>query len=148
MNAPEKKVFILALFLFALGILVKVSPWDPVPQIETFSYAEQPREALKNEHNPNGFVQIELSGLKESAKTGNISRNSKKTKPAVHFPIAINRATAEELCAIQGVGPKLAEKMIAYRSSHGRFSGPSDLKKVSGIGKKKAEKILTFIIFD
>jgi len=132
MNAPEKKVFILALFLFALGILVKFSPWDPLPHIETFSYAAEVREEAPKERL--------LPKKKETSPS--------KAKPREHFPVSINRANASELCTIKGVGPKLAEKIIAYRTAHGRFSGPEDLKKVSGIGKKKAEKILTFVIFD
>lgn len=132
MNAPEKKVFTLALLLFALGLLVKFSPWDPVPQIETFSYAEQARE----------------ESPKERPRLKKTETLPSKAKPREHFPLSINRASVSELCTIKGVGPKLAEKIVAYRTAHGRFSGPADLKKVSGIGKKKAEKILTFVIFD
>ncbi len=141
MNGPEKKVFILALCLFALGLIVRFSPWDPVPQIEEFSYAEESREATSD-----GLPEQSLRKAEQAAKPK--KERSQKVKSAVRFPIAINRATVGELCAISGVGPKLAEKIVAFRSLHGRFAGPGDLKKVSGIGKKKAEKILTFIVFD
>ncbi len=140
MNGPEKKVFILAVCLFALGLAVRFSPWDPVPQIEEFSYAES-REATFDNPSAKVFPKAE-SPAKAKGK------RSRKTKPAVHFPIAINRATVGELCAIKGVGPRLAEKIVAYRTLHGRFAGPGDLKKVSGIGKKKAETILAFVVFD
>lgn len=144
MNGPEKKVFILALCLFALGFLVKVSPWDPVPRIEEFSYAENVRGAW----NDSSRAEPNLSAAKSASVRNSHSRASRKPKIAVRFPLSVNRATVEELCAIKGVGPKLAERIVAYRSSHGRFAGPADLRKVSGIGKKKAESILTFIVFD
>lgn len=141
MNGPEKKVFILAICLFALGLAVRFSPWDPVPQIEEFSYAEESRETTF-ERQPDKALPKAESPAKSKGK------RSRKAKPAVRFPIAINRATVGELCAIKGVGPKLAEKIVAYRALHGRFAGPGDLKKVSGIGKKKAETILAFVVFD
>ncbi len=141
MNGPEKKVFILAVCLFALGLAVRFSPWDPVPQIEEFSYAEESREAT-------GHLQPDKAFPKAEQPAKPKAKRSRKAKPAVRFPIAINRATTGELCAIKGVGPKLAEKIVAYRALHGRFAGPGDLKKVSGIGKKKAETILAFVVFD
>ncbi len=141
MNGPEKKVFILAICLFALGLAVRLSPWDPVPQIEEFSYAEESRETTFVRQPDKALPKVELPAKSKG-------KRSRKAKPAVRFPIAINRATVGELCAIKGVGPKLAEKIVAYRTLHGRFAGPGDLKKVAGIGKKKAEMILAFVVFD
>ena len=54
----------------------------------------------------------------------------------------------EELCALKGVGPKLAEKIIERRNAAGPFKNASDLKKVHGIGKKKLENMIQLIIFD
>ncbi len=145
MNGPEKKVFILALLLFFLGVLVKISPWDPVPQIETFPYSERAFDIGSENFTAEGKPSV---GEAASAVREKRERHRKKAKAVVHFPLSINRASAEELCAIKGVGPKLAEKIVAYRASHGPFSGPKDLRKVSGIGKKKAETIIGFVIFD
>lgn len=143
MNAPEKKVFILAVLMFALGIAVKISPWDPVPQIETFSFAESTVE-WKSDNPP----QAKLRADKSEAKKTKRKAQTKSKRPAVRFPISINRASAAELAAIKGVGPKLAERIVEFRSQNGAFAGPSDLQKVSGIGKKKAESILEFVFFD
>ena len=144
MNGAEKKVFILAIFLLGLGALVRYSPWDPVPHIESFEYAE---------NDSNGIGEQEMKTFASSDSEKGAARDKKPKgkrakKPVVHFPISINKASAEELCAIKGVGPKLAEKIIEYRNAHGAFSGAKDLKKESGIGKKKAEALLGFIVFD
>ncbi|MCK9182667.1 MAG: helix-hairpin-helix domain-containing protein [Fibrobacteraceae bacterium] len=143
MNAPEKKVLVLALMLFALGLLVHFSPWDPVPQMGTFVYTEIPPAVL----DANSFAESPKEKIDVHEKK-TISAVHKKAKLQVSFPLSINRASAEELCAIKGIGPKLAQKIIAYRTAKGPFSGESDLRKVSGIGKKKSKDLLSFIVFD
>jgi len=55
--------------------------------------------------------------------------------------ININTAGAAELDKLPGVGPALAERIIQYRTEHGSFSRPEDLKNVSGIGVKTYEKM-------
>ncbi|MDR1873872.1 MAG: ComEA family DNA-binding protein [Synergistaceae bacterium] len=54
-------------------------------------------------------------------------------------PIDINRATAEELTALKGIGPVLAKKIVDYRTQNGRFRNLEDLLQVRGIGKSKLE---------
>lgn len=60
--------------------------------------------------------------------------------------VNINKATASELETINGVGPALAEKIIAYRTANGRFATVEDLKNVSGIGEKKFETIRDAVV--
>lgn len=60
--------------------------------------------------------------------------------------VNINKATASELETINGVGPALAEKIIAYRTANGRFTTVDDLKNVSGIGDKKFEAIKDYVV--
>lgn len=52
-------------------------------------------------------------------------------------PININRATANELDALPGIGPVLAARIISYRKVNGPFTSVDDLQKVSGIGSAK-----------
>ena len=51
--------------------------------------------------------------------------------------IAVNTATMDELCKLTGVGPALAEAIIAEREANGVFVLPEDLLSVKGIGEKK-----------
>ncbi|NDH81619.1 MAG: ComEA family DNA-binding protein [Actinobacteria bacterium] len=52
-------------------------------------------------------------------------------------PININRATASELDSLDGIGPVIAKRIIAYRTTNGAFVAIEDLLKVSGIGDAK-----------
>ena len=50
--------------------------------------------------------------------------------------ININTATVEELTDLQKIGVKTAERIVAYRQTHGPFESIADLKNVKGIGDK------------
>jgi competence protein ComEA len=52
-------------------------------------------------------------------------------------PININRASASDLDSLDGIGPVIAKRIIAYRTTNGPFTAPEDLLKVSGIGDAK-----------
>jgi len=62
------------------------------------------------------------------------------------LPVNINTAKADELDILPGVGPRLAQAIIDFRESHGKFSAPEDLQKVKGIGPGKFRAILPHII--
>lgn len=49
----------------------------------------------------------------------------------------LNAATVEQLEALPGVGPVLAQRIADWRTEHGRFSTVDELREVSGIGAKK-----------
>ena len=66
------------------------------------------------------------------------SRSTARTAPQRSSgPIAINRATAKELEALDGIGPVLASRIIAYRNANGPFVTLESLLEVSGIGPAK-----------
>jgi competence protein ComEA len=52
-------------------------------------------------------------------------------------PLDLNAATLEQLEALPGVGPVLAQKILDWRTAHGRFSNVDELREVGGIGDKK-----------
>ncbi len=55
--------------------------------------------------------------------------------------IDINKATAQELDKLPGVGPSIAQKIIDYREKNGGFSNLEEIKLVPGIGDKMFENI-------
>ncbi len=48
----------------------------------------------------------------------------------------LNSATAEQLDALPGIGPVTAAKILAWRSTHNRFSVVDELAEVPGIGPR------------
>ena len=48
--------------------------------------------------------------------------------------VNLNTADAAALETLPGIGPALAERIIAYRESNGPFASVADLDAVSGIG--------------
>ncbi|WP_329487604.1 ComEA family DNA-binding protein [Kitasatospora sp. NBC_01246] len=51
-------------------------------------------------------------------------------------PVSLNHATLEQLDTLPGVGPTLAQRIIAFRASHGSFRSLDQLRQVSGIGER------------
>lgn len=160
MNASEKRILKLAIILFIIGLTVRYLPWG-LPSIETFEVGD----AIIVANAPPAFSETvpiaDTSAVLASGtdkvipladpgpkSTEHSSEHHRKAKKKVSFPLNINTASADDLCAIKGVGPKLAEKIVERRTAAGPFKGPSDLKKVHGIGKKKLETMLQSIIFD
>lgn len=62
-------------------------------------------------------------------------------EPSSMPAININKATAEELDAIRGVGPVLADRIVKFREQNGAFKNVDDLSKVRGINGAKFQKI-------
>ena len=60
---------------------------------------------------------------------------------AAKAPVNINAAAAVELETLDGIGPVLAQRIVAYREEHGPFATVDDLDAVSGIGPKRLAAI-------
>jgi competence protein ComEA len=61
------------------------------------------------------------------------------TAMAAADKININTATVGELTELQKVGPKTAERIVAYRDANGPFQTVDDLVNVKGVGDKILE---------
>ncbi len=66
-------------------------------------------------------------------------------KAVLQGTVNINTADATQLALLPGIGPKMAESILAYRSSAGAFNSVDDLVKVKGIGPKSLEKLRPYL---
>jgi competence protein ComEA len=55
--------------------------------------------------------------------------------------VHLNSANAGDLDALDGIGPSLAARIVAYRVAHGGFRSVDELDEVSGIGPKRLEAL-------
>ncbi|WP_217549569.1 ComEA family DNA-binding protein [Streptomyces sp. GbtcB6] len=52
-------------------------------------------------------------------------------------PVSLNTATVEQLDALPGVGPVLAQHIVDFRTQHGGFRSVDELRQVRGIGDRR-----------
>ena len=62
-------------------------------------------------------------------------------KPTANFPIDINDADARTFQALPRIGPKMAERIVQFRTAKGSFSSIEELLDVRGIGEKTLEQL-------
>ena len=60
-------------------------------------------------------------------------------------PININTAPAARLEDLPGIGPALAQRIVAYREANGPFTSAEGLTAVSGIGARKLEGMIDMV---
>ncbi|MFU8806644.1 MAG: ComEA family DNA-binding protein [Bradymonadaceae bacterium] len=74
----------------------------------------------------------------------------RKKRPAAGPPsgvININEASAQELTLLPGIGPSLAERIVAYRGTR-KFGQPQHLRRVKGIGAAKYRQIQEHVVVE
>ncbi len=64
-----------------------------------------------------------------------------KIASAADGAVNLNKADAEALQRLPGIGPAMAERILAYRKESGGFQSTEDLQEVRGIGEKTFEKL-------
>jgi len=63
-----------------------------------------------------------------------------KVATATDAHVNINTADVKELMTLDGIGHKVAEKIVQYRDAHGDFKKPDEIRKVDGVGHGLWEK--------
>ncbi|MFN2135988.1 MAG: Tex family protein [Candidatus Promineifilaceae bacterium] len=59
--------------------------------------------------------------------------------------VDVNTASPALLTYVSGIGPKLAEQIVAHREAHGRFASRAALLEVKGLGAKAFEQAAGFL---
>lgn len=55
--------------------------------------------------------------------------------------VNVNTATVAQFEALPGIGPSMAQRIVAYRDKNGPFKKLEDLMNVQGIGEKSFLKL-------
>jgi competence protein ComEA len=75
---------------------------------------------------------------------GHRSRRSHKAPPAQ--PIDINAATVDQLEELPGIGPSLAERIVAFRQVNGPFRTTDELLDVAGMTDRRLDAISSYVL--
>ena len=85
-----------------------------------------------------GLVLVALLALAgDAAAADRAAADVGKTGDA---PVNINTASVKQLMKLEGVGQKVAERIVEYRTAHGPFKKAEDVRKVEGVGSGLFDK--------
>ena len=62
--------------------------------------------------------------------------------------LELNTASAAELTALPGIGPRLAERIVTHRTGHGPFRSVDELAQVHRIGPVLVEDVREHVVVD
>ncbi len=118
---------------------------------ETIEKAEGLREeALFDEKNLSETLETGtlVHVMKESREVINVKLGRMEARKLIVFslPLDLNRASAEDLSLIPGIGDPLGREIVAYRERRRAFRSVEELKNVKGIGDSKFQSIKLYFI--
>jgi competence ComEA-like helix-hairpin-helix protein len=93
------------------------------------------------------YTTLPETGGGRPAPGGEASRSSRADPQHKRLGrLDLNRATAEELVALPGIGPARASAIVRWRSEHGSFRNIEALLEVPGIGLATLERLRPLVI--
>ena len=85
-----------------------------------------------------GLVLVALLALAADAAAAD--RVAADVGKAGDMPVNINTASVKQLMKLEGVGQKVAERIVEYRTTNGPFKKAEDVRKVEGVGSGLFDK--------
>lgn len=116
-------------------IIIKEVPMPAAPRADagqTLSETPSDESARSSEAAPKSVSGIPLAKTESGAISSNASVEYLKANP-----VDLNTATQAQLEVLPGVGPKMAERILAYRTENKSFRSVDELDEVKGIGEKR-----------
>ena len=129
-----------SLLVGAFVLLVKKYNSDFLPDLGPAA-AEQPGNF--ESRSERSIINVDASGPMNVSETGesgpvNVLESGDRV-------VAINTAPPAELQKLPGIGPVLAERIVAYRNQSGTIATVEQLLEVKGIGPAKLDRLRPFV---
>jgi competence ComEA-like helix-hairpin-helix protein len=144
-SRPQLKLLLLLAAVFLLGLGVR--EWrmgfpDAAERLERFD-REDPPPPIPPAPRPRAAPRWSAVRPESSAPPRAIPAPRARAPAAPPPPIAdprpldLNRASADEISRLPGVGPSLARRIVEERDRRGRFESTEGLRGILGLGPKK-----------
>lgn len=97
-------------------------------------------------------MQINVPEQKNKSSTSKTALKEAKSNQSatekIKGPLSLNRATAQELDRLPGIGSTLAQRIVEYRNEKGQFQNLEQLKEVQGMSNSKIEKLRSYLVVE
>ena len=138
--------------LAMLAVTLAVMVWIGRPA-SSVSQGTVMTQAPAGEHRPAPPARPALdSGAGRTPGHGEVQKKTTTNRPLLATTafqatrLDVNRATADELQRLPGIGPVLAQAVLDDRATRGPFRSVEDLKRVKGIGTKRLERLRPLVV--
>jgi competence protein ComEA len=74
-------------------------------------------------------------------------RAGRALKPAPVAPVDVNHADAAQLESLPGIGPRLAQRIVAFRDQNGFFGDAQEMLDVNGLSESELRQIEPYVVF-
>jgi competence protein ComEA len=86
-------------------------------------------------------VAVGVPAAPDAAPAAPPSARAPATGGAPTGKVDLNVATVEQLDALPGVGPVMAQRILEWRARHGRFTRVEQLREIEGIGERRLAQL-------
>jgi competence ComEA-like helix-hairpin-helix protein len=144
-SRPQLKLLFLLAAVFLVGLGVR--EWrmgfpDAAERLERFD-REDPPPPIPPAPRPRAAPRWAVARPEPSAPARALQPPRTRASAAPPAPVTdprpldLNRASADEISRLPGVGPSLARRIVEERDRRGRFESPDGLRGILGLGPKK-----------
>lgn len=133
---------------------VSLSAFSVLIAAVTMAYADAPKKQTDIYYEEFEPMEITVSrpdlklastNARAIPSNANAAAPEKVAKPPLTGTLNLNTANEDELVKLPGVGPKKAERIVSWRSAHGKFQRVVDLRRVKGFGAKSVKKLMPYL---
>jgi competence protein ComEA len=148
-TSAEATVILVLSFLFLLGLTVRyVQHQAPAVSPDAYAAADRLFEAgaaSLRAGQPSAARPVAAMAAVEVDTLQPDTTHRQKATPPPPGRLNLNTATAAQLETLPRIGPKMAERILAFRAEHGPFRRVQDLTRVRGIGEKTLARLEPYL---